>query len=761
MASRLRRRIPAILSGAGASAGVATVSAVGVGVTPTLEWTIADTPYTVPGTWYAQTAGQSYDVSQHVADVANVGVYSITTQTKNTVAGDYGFTIDADTGVISVPADLENPASTDSYAVTVNLAEAVTTTGDLPTLTVSSASGAWTFGQPIKKGAAQWIQGPAGTQVEIRNRWDDGTAKFAVISGVNVGSATLTAVSSNPYTAGHLSLTQMRAAVSGSITVGTQTVNLATLVAGTPQRTVATGPVMSNWIFRQALSVGTDLSLWMDVRYYSNGAVELFPWVENATLQTASPVNYVGTCSVTVGTTTSLGSIDFKARTRIPLLTGSGFAYWVGQAASLTPSHDTAYLKATKLVPNYGYTFTNFAGLIETYTPNTLAGVSTSMGAAGGEGSVNAPACAAYVASGDVRAYRAALTFGMSGGSWSIHLRDSGTQEPFRFSAFPNPAPAGSTGGTNGTEAYSHLPGFAFVPYLVTGRWWFLDEMLLWSCHVFTANSYRQGARAIADPTHGYTSRGAAWSLNTHAHALCLLPDSHPNRSDLIYAWEQNCAYYAAVFVNNTAWPTWDRNGTYWVSPHGFLGTYSSGSTSPYGDVGGLGAWWDAAFMQNYLVCVWGVTSDYELPVSAQAQADHVLVRNHGYKQVTGRSDSYNWRRFVAYDYAFGEDGVGMPCETWFDAATSYSKYITGKSLAALDMTEGTSLKAHSSETDLVNGSSSMPYGASALMGLALAREHGVTGAVDGYRRITTASNFAASFPPYFAGNVAFGVTPR
>lgn len=121
MASRLRRRIPAILSGRGSVSCVASTGAVGVGVTPTLEWTIPDTPYSVPGTFYAQTAGQTYDVSQHVADLANIGVYSITAQSKNGVAGSYGFTVNQDTGLISVPSNLENPASTDSYAVSVSL----------------------------------------------------------------------------------------------------------------------------------------------------------------------------------------------------------------------------------------------------------------------------------------------------------------------------------------------------------------------------------------------------------------------------------------------------------------------------------------------------------------------------------------------------------------------------------------------------------------------------------------------------------------
>ena len=85
-----------------------------------------------------------------------------------------------------------------------------------------------------------------------------------------------------------------------------------------------------------------------------------------------------------------------------------------------------------------------------------------------------------------------------------------------------------------------------------------------------------------------------------------------------------------------------------------------------------------------------GVTSELGLPVSAQAQSDHVAIRNHADKQVVGRAGDgteFNWRRFICYSYPMGADSTGVPVETWYTTAQSYSALLTGYSLASLPAT--------------------------------------------------------------------------
>lgn len=111
--------------------------------TSAFGWTIANTPYTVPGTWLSLTADQEYDVSVHANTTSGSPVWSITTQSKNGIAGSYGFTIDA-LGVVAVPANLPDPASVstpDQYTVVVDLADATLADAESDWLARSTASG--------------------------------------------------------------------------------------------------------------------------------------------------------------------------------------------------------------------------------------------------------------------------------------------------------------------------------------------------------------------------------------------------------------------------------------------------------------------------------------------------------------------------------------------------------------------------------------------------------------------------------------------
>lgn len=667
----------------------------------------------------------------------------------------------------------------------------VSSAGQLPVLILrgASSSSAWTVGHAFRKGdvpAGEYLvgQGVSQFQADVRNWWTnaDGSphsVKFAVLSGIGGPEVQLAVAGAAPQAAA-LTQGQLAAALPATtIKVGGHTTSLNSLVGtGARQRTVCEGPVMSNWIYRQAVSGSSHLVVWADVRFYANGAIEIFPWVENCYLGVSGATNVVATCTVTIGGTQRFSqSIDIKHHTRVPLLSGSAFSYWVGADPGITPQHDTSYLMDTKLLPNYGWrspTETRLNGLVQTYTPNTLAGWGSAMGAAGGEGSINGPSTVFYLTSGgDARAYRAAITFGLSSGSWSIHYRDETTQEPFKYSSYPNLSLASglpaASGTTNGTAAVSHLPGFAYVPYLLTGRWFFADEVFFWNnyCYLDNQSGERFGADGIQNTTQAGSHRRAAWALNSLAHSIVIAPEGHPLRADLIASWEANCEYYRVKFVDGGTYKT-RSFGTAWVSPQGYLGSYdgSGANQSPYGTPNGVNAWFDAGFMTNYVLCVFGTAWDYELPISTAARAKHQAVRDKLYQQViqrAGDGSAYNWRRFIVYAFPIGADSQGLPLDTWYTAAQSYAAYCSAYSLSpSLPATEGLTLKLHSSENDLVYGTSSLPYGSSAVMALALAKEHGVPGAADGWRRISTASNFASSFGPYFNGETpSFGVLPR
>ena len=626
-------------------------------------------------------------------------------------------------------------------------------------------------------------------QCTVKSTWPDGSAKFAILSGRKTLTAntpaTITLTSAAPGGGTALTTTDLKATgITAAIDCGAfGAVSWATTDWDSPAQTWVSGPVMSSWRYRKV--VDTHLVAWLEVRLYAGGAVEVLPWVENGTLTTVG-ISKSATYGFTLGGSSRFSAaIDVKGRTRVPLLSGTGvFSYWLASDPGLTPAHNAAYLMATGMVPTYGWgapSSGTLNGLQQAYSANTLAGVNSSMGTAGSSAAIIPSAQVCYITSGgDARAYRAAMVFGFSGGSWSTHYRDATTHTLPKLGDIPSGVFGGSsptipdtTGGTNGTPVTTHQPSYGYLPFLVSGWFWFWEESAFWTVYnylVARVNSRRgetsyetgpfrnaTGAAGVVDCRSGtYANRGGHWSIRTLAQTFALCPSDHSTYNDWKTAWEANTDYYKVVFVDGTHSPGW-------VSPQGYLGDYSSGGNSLYGTPGGNDSWWGAGWMSAFGVQAWGFTSDIGLNQSATSLANHLAVRNHAYKQVTtragdGAGGNYNWRRFGVYSFPIGADSTVLPPATWYTGAQSYSNYIAGHGLASIPATLGLTLKDHSNDTDMTSSSTTATdYGAFALSGLAYAVKHAAPGAIDGWLRVASASNFTSSFSP-LAQNPEHGI---
>ena len=602
--------------------------------------------------------------------------------------------------------------------------------GALPSITLAPAvSGTlpFAFGHAFRQGdvpAGQVANAASATdwQCTPMTYWPDGSLKHAIIAGraaVTSGVDLALALTAGAA-AGGAALTEANLASAlpaTTIAVDADTTDLNALIGTAAlHTTVCTGPVMSSWVYRRPVSGNNHLVVFVEVRLFKGGEVELFPWVENGYLSVASPTNFVRTCTVTIGGVSRFSqSIDIKHHTRVPLITGAAFSHWAGSDPQIKPKHDRDYLIKSKLIPNLAAAAPAGAtldALQQTYTPNTLAGDTTANGSAGGEGGVVSVPSAYYVtSSADTRAYSAMMVHALSSGSWSHHYRDEATNLPIAFSAQPlatladtsTPTIPTPTGGENAAgPAMSHSVSYAYLPWLLTGRWWFLEELHFWATfgYLSTAAGYRgngAGWHVHAQP------RFRAWSLNVLAQSASVTPASHPLRAEFLASWEANTSRHYGRFVSGTV------DGGTWVSPIGVLGTYSGdvGQPSPFppqipatgpqigngvqvsfpttADMdmsrltsGGVikvqgvtksypadwtvsgknivftvpppaghtvaiypnsNAWWDGAYQQNYLATVFGYTRDIGIPQSAQSQSDHVAVSTHAYKLVVGRAD--------------------------------------------------------------------------------------------------------------------------
>jgi len=247
--------------------------------------------------------------------------------------------------------------------------------------------------------------------------------------------------------------------------------------------------------------------------------------------------------------------------------------YWWSTPAFVLVKHDLAYLKKTRTIPYYdpdigtpnlGQLFRKFS--VSNHGPMGPGIIYPSMGATGGRSDI-APLpewTVAYLLTMDERAAQLMLSAGDLAGSFPTHYRSEKTDRPATSEEFPKitthynyvgrgdgylPKPdlAGRKG--LGPEA-AHEPSLAFVPYLVTGERYYLEELQFWS---------QWNAWDTAPEYHGYGQgligwdqiRGIAWSLRTLAQAAYITPDADPLKGPLLRELHANAEWFDRTYTDN------------------------------------------------------------------------------------------------------------------------------------------------------------------------------------------------------------------
>ncbi len=254
--------------------------------------------------------------------------------------------------------------------------------------------------------------------------------------------------------------------------------------------------------------------------------------------------------------------------------------WWDATPPAVHLKHDIAYLLATKAVPNYDQGVTVDEELLQSYAalpasrigPMKIGLAVDYMPSTGGRPDI-APLpgwTAAYLLSMDIRAKNAMMATADGSGSWPMHFRDESTGQPVRLdnavnrlltthSNFwergPLPVPRCGTGDWNQcatpmTPEPGHEPSLTYVPYLVTGDLFYLEESQFWA----TANPLG------TDPgAHGYELgllswdqvRAQAWGLRTLGHVAYITPDDHPLKAYFNTQLSNNLDHYHKNFVIN------------------------------------------------------------------------------------------------------------------------------------------------------------------------------------------------------------------
>jgi len=255
---------------------------------------------------------------------------------------------------------------------------------------------------------------------------------------------------------------------------------------------------------------------------------------------------------------------------------------WWGGAPAVHLRHDSRQLIDSRALPNYDPAIQvgerTLADALAKWTgpmtePMGVGLALPAMPTTGGRGDIGLqPAWAVdYLLSMDRRARLVTMGTADLAGSWSIHYRDRRTGLPVSLLDFPyitvperardsrNPANgrqealAACTGNacdTPNAHDIAHQPNFAYLPYLISGDHYYLEELQFWAMYdVFAlAPVYRDNRKGLLKEEQ---VRGQAWGLRTLAEAAYITPDGHPLKAHFRSILDSNLDWYNAQYSHN------------------------------------------------------------------------------------------------------------------------------------------------------------------------------------------------------------------
>ena len=598
-------------------------------------------------------------------------------------------------------------------------------------------------------------------QVTVKNAWPDGSAKFAVVAGrANLTAGTPIAFSLSPTSTAPagaaLTTTDLRntgiAATTGCGAFGSVTWTGADWDA--PFQAWVSGAEMSSWVYRKQVGSDAHLMAWLEVRLFAGGAVEVLPWIENGYLNVAGPTNKSATFTFTLGGAQRFSAaIDLPNHCRTPLVSGTALSHWLGSDPDVVVKHDTAYLQATELVPSYrGVTppsAARIAALPSTFVPLQQGNYTPTMSGTGYQVAIGLlPEWdVLYLTSTASSVWAALQRNAYSAGRYGIHHRDETTQRPLRFSSYPTTvvgqgAGITATGGSStntftpdatGTSPEqwdcAHHPSVGYMAYLVTGRWYFMEDVQFAATtnYMNGSTSPRENGNGVFASWSALQTRGAAWGIRTLAQAACITPDSDATlRTEFLNAVTNNVNTYHTTYV---ATP---NNAFGWVrgdGPNGGDGTYG---------VTGDNKYIHSTWMQDFHTAAFGYMLALDLGVSSTTKTKLQAFFAWKAQSVVGRlggitSTEYNYKGAAQYTIVMApsdtpnfETGVGPWYANWgalYQAQLGVpNPGTTGPLNGTIEITS---------------------YWGNLQPAIAYAVRHGVPGALAAYNRMTSASNWA------------------
>jgi chitodextrinase len=724
------------------------------------------TPPSIPAGLTAAAVSSSQISILWTASTDNVGVTGYNIFRAGTKIGTSSSPSYQDSGLAASTSYTYNVSAFDAAGNTsAQSASASATTqagpppgGTITSFQLTSAVGGtlpFTVGLGFKKGdvpGSVSLDTP-NQQVIVKNTWNDGSAKTAIASGravLTAGSPLTVSVltGSGPGGTSKTCSSIQSAAPSASVQVGSiGTVNLPSLLAS-PFRTWVSGPEMVECHYRSNVGSDPSMQVWFHVRLYGDNRVWVRAVVENGLLDvTTTNKSYVPT--VTIGGTVVYNNggaaLTHYAQTR---WVAEG---WIGGDPQITAKHDTVYLEATKLVPNYlnqTPSATALNNLSQTYIPMNNGNWTPTMGDTGFQNQIGLLPLwdALYVTSGaDARAWKAVQNDAKALNSYAIIWNDSVTHLPVRPTDRPNWTAEGNNGGGFTTLGagplvwdVAHHGSGGYLAYIITGDYFYLETLEDQAATCYLVNGSAHGAGVNRDIQGDVQPRGVAWCIRTVSQFAAVAPTGDTIGSDY-RTWLSN----SATILNNIA----QQPG---MNSLGYMLTYdvSSGSYSSTASV--LAPWQRHFFIQSL-----GMGSDIE-PLSDMTTWN--ALRDYNYKAIVGilgtnGTSNYCFTDAAQYNVQVADTVTG-PTNWYPDWGTVWSKNHGGTGNTSCANT----LQGGSGGDPTV---ASTGYWGNLMPAIAYAKQHGATGAAASWTRLTGATNWSAVLNSGFGDTPIWGILPR
>ncbi len=454
-----------------------------------------------------------------------------------------------------------------------------------------------TFGQPFKKGDLPAGYTLAGVQLDKKSTFSDGSLRFGVIS-LLANEPTKSFYTVAKGTPAATETTADLAGLTVKVVANNKTVTLDTTK---PNSQWLKGHIVNEW--RYHLPIDSNLVAKLNIRKYTgSNNIRVDVVIENSYTFQPGPQN------ITYDTEIFINGVSKYKKRELNHYHHSKWrkVLWSGAVPKVHIKHDIDYLLRTKAVANYDKTAVAhdraLAGKYRkwrnsNHDPMGISIVRPTMGVAGGRPDIGPlPGWATtYLLSQDKRAKEIMLSIGDLSGSYPIHYKDKNTDKPVSIRTYPNVSlyfrskrtgnnPLPRCGGDCKVPfkfESAHQPSFVFLPYLVTGDQYYIEELQYWANvnHLLLPDMFRDNEKGLF---HRSQIRGMAWSMRTLAQAAAFTPDSDTTlKTYFTTLLENNRANFETLLVG-------DRNNKLGVNPLGY--------GIPYNKFRGVSVWMDGFF---------------------------------------------------------------------------------------------------------------------------------------------------------------------